>query len=252
MSLQLRNLVCSTAAALVFVLLVQPVCGDFVAADWDNDTIHILDDGLNSTFSFATAVDPNGVTSDGELIFSGHFSSQEVIAYDLSGREQFRWSASLSLLQGMTIVGNELAIAQGGFTEFYDPMTGAFIRSFANSSSGVEGLAFDGDLIWHLSDVIEGYDAKTGELVTTIVNAASDEPFGGTGIADAGPGRLALAGTTGNWFIVSSADGSVISTGNNGVNTFGLGSVPNAIPEPSTCALVVLLSCGSLIYRRRS
>jgi hypothetical protein len=71
--------------------------------------------------------------------------------------------------------------------------------------------------------------------MATIPNAAIGEDFGGTGITSAGAGQLVLAGPSGNWWLVSSADGSVIDSGSNGLNMFGLTRGVNGIPNDLNC-----------------
>lgn len=214
----------------------------YIAAVWsDPSTIHILDDDLNSTFSFVTDPNPNGVATDGTVIYSGHFSPAEVVAYNFAGNELFRWGdASLSGLQGMTLVGSELAISTNGEIQFRNALTGALVRTITGDdiTGTIEGLAYDGSLIWALGDdELFGIDPLTGDTIVAIPNAAADESFGGTGIATSGA-NLVLAGDSGNFFIVSKVDGSVIDSGNNGLAMFGLDETSvAAVPEPATLSM---------------
>lgn len=212
-----------------------------VSSTWDDNSIHILDESFNSVTSFTTGgSNPNGVAANNSLIFSGHFLSKEVIAYDHAGVEQYRWSSQLlSGLQGMTVVGNELAIYSQNNINFFDMANGSFLRSF-NTASSIEGIAFDGTNIWALGNSLFAYNPTTGALMDTINNAAAGLSFGGTGIASLGQGQLALAGTNGTWYTVSTTDGSVINSGNNGLNMYGLSSLVTDIPEPSTLAIFAL------------
>ncbi|MBU0639743.1 MAG: hypothetical protein KKB50_12825, partial [Planctomycetes bacterium] len=122
---------------------------EYVAGTWNDNAVHYLDGGLSDLGSFpAGAQMPNGIATDGNMIWTGHFASQEVIAYDMTGVEQFRWSGPLGNLQGMEYISTrELAIynfASGSnVVEFYDPFSGAFVRSIPGQSS-IEGLAYDG------------------------------------------------------------------------------------------------------------
>ncbi len=199
----------------------------YVAGTWIDQAIHLLDANLDDLGSFpAGATNPNGMATDGETIWSGHFSPQNVVAYDFAGHELYRWSAALSGLQGMEWVNGELAIYLLDTIEFHDPRTGALNRTIPGRSS-IEGLAFDGKLLWQLDDDwIYGTNPLDGNVVVTITNAASGCSFGGTGITADAPGVLALACESGDWYRVASADGSVIAAGNNGLNMYGLAYVP--------------------------
>jgi hypothetical protein len=129
----------------------------------------------------------------------------------------------------MDLVGGELAVFSNGNIDFYNPATGALNRSFPAAGGSVEGVAYDGTLLWLLDDSILGVNPADGSLVSTIPNAASGCSFGGSGLTAAGPGELALGCTDGSWFLVSSADGSVISSGNNGLDMYGLKAVAPAL-----------------------
>lgn len=228
----------------------------YVTAVWDTNSVHLLDENFESISSFSTgSTQANGVTTDGTFIYTGHFSSQEVIAYDLLGVEQFRWSASLPGLQGMAIVGSELAVAQAGNIDFFDPATGAFIRSTPGASPSTEGLAFDGTNLWALDAELAALDPLSGAINFSIANAASACSFDGTGMASAGAGQLALACENGDIFVVSDVDGSVISTTNNGLDMFGLSQLVVAapVPNPATLALLGLgIACLGWTRRKRA
>ncbi len=199
----------------------------YVAGTWSDNAVHLLDADLNDLGSFpAGAAIPNGMATDGETIWSGHFSPQSVVAHDFAGNELYRWSGSLSHLQGMELVNGTLAIYQSGNIEFHDPRTGTLIRTIPGRS-GIEGLAFDGTLLWQLDGTqIYGTNPLDGSVVVTITNAASGCSFGGTGMAADASGILTLACTDGRWFRVSSADGSVIASGDNDLTMYGLAYVP--------------------------
>ena len=199
----------------------------YVAGTWSDQAVHLLDANLNDLGSFpAGATSPNGMATDGETIWSGHYTSQTVVAYDFAGQELYRWSAALSGLQGMEWVDGELAIYQSASIEFHDPRTGALIRAIPGRSN-IEGLAFDGTLLWQLDGAwIYGTNPLDGNVVVTITNAALGCPYDGTGIATDVPGVLTLACADGAWYRVSAADGSVIASGNNGLNMYGLAYVP--------------------------
>ena len=84
---------------------------EFVAPAWDDTSVHLLDENLADVGSFAAGSgNPNGIATDGTLIYTVHPATQEVVAYDLAGVESFRWSAFLVGARAMEIVSGELAI----------------------------------------------------------------------------------------------------------------------------------------------
>jgi hypothetical protein len=218
--------------------------GEFYAAPtWSDDSIHMLDNpgnGLSGISSFATDSDtPNGLGTDGNYLYSGHFISQEVLIYDLDGNFIGGWPTGAPNLQGLTIVGDELAITQDVEILFFEPDTGAYIRTIPNAGGiTVEGMTYDGTALWLLADEIIAVDPADGSVITTIPNAAIGEAFGGTGITSGGDGQLVLAGTSGNWWVVSSADGSVPDSGNNGLDMFGLTRGVNGFPNGLNCEIM--------------
>ncbi len=250
-------------AAVVFVLIAAlPAPSDaqaqaaYVAATWGDDAVHLLDSGLNDLSSFpAGAGSPNGITTDGTLIYTGHFGTQEVIAYDFTGAEQFRWSATIPNLQGMTLAGAELVIAQSSELQFYNPATGALLRTIPSPEAGsVEGLTSDGTTLWVLgSQAVYSVNPADGTVLTTLPNAASGCSYGGTGITRGAPGELVLACSDGTWYRVSATDGSVIASGNNGLSMYGIEAAAMAAQQPipvsgplGTALLVVLLAAAGL------
>lgn len=202
--------------------------GGYVAGTWADSAIRILDQDLNVVRSFpAGSTTPNGIATDGTLIYSGHFSTQEVIAYDFTGTEMFRWSATLWGLQGMELVDGELGVARGGSIDFFEPTTGTYIRSIPSQGSSTEGLAYDGVQLWQLVDAsIYGVSPANGSVISIIPNAAAGCSFAGTGFTVTAPNELVLACSNGNWYRVSSLDGSVLDSGNNAENMYALKAIP--------------------------
>ncbi len=240
------------SATLLGLVLAMPTARaqSYAAGTWDDDSVHLLDAGLNDISSFSSgASDPNGVAFGNGLIFAAHFNTQELVALNLAGVEQYRWSNSdLSRAQGMAWVNGELAVSTTSEINYHDPVTGVITNTITPAGvRGTEGMVYDGTNLWLLDDEINSVNPATGAINFSIPNAASNEQFTGTGIALGGPGELILAATDGDWYRVSMADGSVISSGNNGLNMYGL---TNLIPEPTSATLlafgVVLTS-----YRRR-
>ena len=115
-----RTRMCMAATVLALTLAAGPVRAwpvgaAHIAGIWATgpveDCIHFLDSNLNDLGGFtAGAVHPNGLATDGTLIWSGHASTREVVAYDAGGAEVFRWSADVPHLQGLEYISeNELA-----------------------------------------------------------------------------------------------------------------------------------------------
>ncbi len=245
-----HRLMCLLGVIVMLFGTAELARGEYVAGTWSDTAVHFLDNNLADTGSFpAGSTNPNGIATDGSLIYTGHFTTQEVIAYDFSGVEQFRWSASLSGLQGMELVNGELAVANGGLIEFYTPATGVFNRSIPSAGGSVEGLAFDGIVLWQLdSGAIVGISPADGSVVSSLPNAASGCTFGGTGITASAPGELTLACTNGDWFQVSSADGSVLASGNNGLDMFALKFYSLAPPPAPSVTVPTMNEWGMILF----
>lgn len=226
----------ATVASLVSLAIPSLASADYVVATWNDNSVHVIDEGLNDISSFPTgATEPNGVATDGTIIYSGHFSTQEVWAYDLTGEVQFSWmSPSLSGCQGLELVDGELAVATNNVIDFLNPADGTFLRSIPANATGIEGLGYDGTLLWLLGDDLVGVNPADGTVVTTIPNAAAGCTYTGTGISPDGEGNLTLVCEDGSWFIVSDADGSTLASGNNGLNMYGSDLIEGASVE--TCS----------------
>jgi hypothetical protein len=205
----------------------------FVTCTWSDNAVHFLDDLLGDLGSFpAGAASPNGIGTDGNLIWTAHFTTQEVVVYDFNGTIQLRWPATAAL-QGLEFIPStgELALVNAVSTsiDFYHPLSGAFIRSIPAAAFTTEGVTWDGVRLWQLEDAgIHATDVLTGAIAFSIPNAAAGCLAGGTGIADSGPFALTLACADGSWLRVSKADGSVLDSGNNGLEMYGLKTAPGA------------------------
>lgn len=205
---------------------------EYVAATWDDVSVHLLDGWRRSIRSFPTLADqPNGIATDGSLIYTGHFNSTEMIAYDFFGAEQFRWSApELDGLQGMELVDGELAVYNDAFIHFFNPANGDLLRSIPSAALGtIEALAYDGELLWQLGDAtITATLPSDGSYVRAIPNPASACQYGGTGLTADGPHELTAACTSGEWYKIDSLSGSLWYTSTNGLNMYGLKALPTA------------------------
>lgn len=241
-----------TIAIGILALAALPAFAQkYAASDWNDNRIHLLDANMNDMSSFAyNGFLSNGVASDGTYIYAGYFSpNNSMDVYDMSGNFQrhvdFAFGGNL---QGLDYFNGEMAVANGGDIDFFDPFTGANTRSLVGiMSSTVEGLAGDGKNIWALGDTIDLFDGTTGALITSISNAAANNPFGGTGLANSGANELTIACADGAWYKVSKVDGSVIASGNNGLSMYGL----DVVPEPFSM-LALGGGIAALAARRRN
>lgn len=239
------------SAAIAAGALAQPAGTVYFGSTWGNpaDSVVYLDNNMNPLGSFPTVPGtlPNGVAVGGGLVFTGHFTSQEVRAYDFNGNFQFSWAAT-SGIQGLEYVNGNIASFDAGSNEvhFYDALTGAHQYMIPGQGSSVEGLAFDGVNLFQLGDSdIFATDPTNGNINYTIPNPAVNDPFSGTGLSWGG-GILTVAAANGNWYKIDSTNGNLMGSGNNGLDMYGLGQT---IPTPGALALAGV--AGLAIARRR-
>lgn len=235
---------------LVSAANAQPDGTTYVGSTWGNpaNSVIYLDAGMNVLGSFNTGADlPNGAAVGGGLIFTGHFITQEVRAFDFAGNFQFSWSAT-SGLQGLEYVDGDIAVADAntGNIIFYDAISGAMQYSIPGQGSTVEGLAYDGKNLFLLGDDIAAVDPLTGNVNYTLSNPAINDPFGGTGLTW-NAGSLMVGSANGQWYQIDAGNGSLIASGNNGADMYGLGTM--RIPSPG--ALGLLGASGIVASRRR-
>lgn len=203
---------------------------DYIAATWDDQSVHFLDSDLNSVGSFpAGSTNPNGIATDGSTIWTAHFTTQEIIAYDQTGTQLYSLSGVAGTAQGMEYVNGELVVAESGNLNFYDPVSGNLNQSLNHGQgSGIEGITYDGTLIWMLGDSgIFGINPADGSLVSTIPNAAAYCAFDGTALGNLGGGNLIIGCTNGDWHVVAIIDGSISLSGNNGLDMYGIKGASN-------------------------
>jgi hypothetical protein len=205
------------------LLLAAPAGTAFVAATWGDDRVHFLDAGMADLGSFALGSgEPNGIATDGATIYVGHFSLPGVASYDADGNFLSQWTAGdASSLQGLELVNGELAVANSSYVNFFT-LAGAFVRSIPSQGGTVEGLAYDGTVLWQLADEIVGTDPATGGVVRSIPNPAAGCSWGGSGLTASAPGELTVGCAAGEWYRIASSDGTVLSAGNNGLQMYGL------------------------------
>lgn len=228
----------------------------FVAVTWGDDAVHFLDHQLQPTSAFASGLGlPSGVATDGSRIWVGSFTSTDIIAFDYSGTEQFRWSLPPAFaLVGLDYLpdGRLLAIDSATATlAFFDANTGSAAGSIPAISDSSEAIAVDGDQVWQLvDDSIYLTRLSDGSVVRTLPNAAKNEFFEGTALTKLDD-SLVIGAESGNWFRVSLTDGSLLDSGNNGLQMFDLhtaGSrlVPDAGPGWAGWAV----ACAALAHLR--
>jgi hypothetical protein len=218
----------------------------FVSVTWGDDSVHLLDGNMVNIHSFPVDVGlPSGVATDGSMIWVGSFSQREVVAYSFAGIEQFRWTMPVPLsIQGFDYLPGGILMAVDADTSSitrFDAFTGAVLGTVPAVSSSAEAIAIDGANVWQLVDSsIYLTRLSDGSVVMTIPNAAASEAFEGTGMASIGD-DLMLVGESGNWYRVSKLDGSLLASGNNGLEMYDLQEVPaQDVPDSLPSATVLI------------
>jgi hypothetical protein len=257
----------SAAGAFLASPALPAAAPAYVVGTWSDEAIHLLDAGLNDLGSFpARGSSPNGLAALGSTVWSVTFTDQTVRAFDLSGTLLYSWSHPLLLnAQGLDCLdGGRLLVFT--FTSgvpslvTYDAVTGLQLglTPLASGTASTEGLAVEGDDVWRIQDAdIYLTNIATGADLLAIPNAAAGSPFEGTGIANITPTTLLLVAPDGAWWEVLKSDGSVVTSGNNGLDMYGLATLTPAgvtpvIPEASTAlAGAVLAAFGGFVLRRR-
>ncbi len=228
----------------------QPAGAAYVASEWNNNNVVYLDSGMNVLGTFSSGGQlPNGMASDGTYIYAGFFSPAMVNVFTLGGSPVTSWSHSSFNLQGLESVGSNLAVASGGNIDYYDALTGAPMGSIPSIGGTSEGLAYlaGTNTLYQLGDNdIFLTDPTNGNILGTIPNPAFGSSFGGTALTYSGTTDLMVGDTAGNWWRINGTTGNVLASGNNGVNMYGLGTIPAPGVAP-----VLGLACLVAGRRRR-
>jgi hypothetical protein len=240
------------------VLWLAPTAGavGFVAVTWGDDAVHFLDQNMADTGSFSTSVGlPSGVATLGNLIWVGSFTTPSVMAYNFSGAEQFHWALPTGFqLQALDYAGNGQLLgmdASASQLVRFDAFTGAVLGSIPAISDSTEAVAISGQGVWQLTDTsIYLTSLADGSVIRAIPNAAYAEAFEGTAMAIDG-NTLVLGADSGNWYRVSMTDGSILSSGNNGLSMYDLQPVIEVPESHSACWALALLSLAWEVRRSR-
>ena len=254
----------------------------FVTGVWSDNTVHVNDKGLNN-LGVLPLVDPgspkpNALATDGSYVWSVRNSLQEMLIYNDTGVQVAWWEDPvLGIAQGMTYVPFDqapdiplvgaLAIAAVDATteiRLYDASNGTFLRSIiVLPGPNIEGLAWDGQYLRALSlteitAIDIGSDTVPGSVVPGMAIpspawSGAAAPPAGMGLTANFDGQLTVVTSSGDWWVVHDNDGSVITSGNNGMEMYALTAVvPTDItPEPMTVAVLLFGMVPIVLVRRR-
>lgn len=246
----MRAILCAMAfVSLVGAASAQPAGAVYVAGEWNANNVVYLDSGMNVLGTFPSGGTlPNGLAGDSQYIYAGFFTSQSVSVYTHAGTPVTSWTGPLFGLQGLAKVGNNLAVQNGALIEYYDALTGTPMGAIPSNGFSIEGLAYLGgnNTLYQLGDSdIFLTDPTNGNILGTIPNPAVNSNFGGTALTNAGLFELMVGDDGGNWWRIDGTNGNVLASGNNGVNMYGLGT----IPAPGSALLLGI--AGLAMGRRR-
>ncbi len=253
-----RNAVRFAAAALATLATLGSAQAYFLSiCDYSGySSVDLLSDTMGVLGSFSVDDNGNAIATDGTLVFTGHFTFGKVDIFRLDGLQVGGWSRPdiAGNIQGMAYLGsNQLAVMNGGSDSrihIVKATTGEEISSFAAVSSSTEGISWDGQNLWQVTDDKLYVTDLTGSVQSTIANPAKDSPFQGTGIAVRDTDLVGVVAPNGSWYRIksdgSSADGGF--SGNNALPMYDL-TYLRAVPEPSS--LVALAAAAAVLVRRR-
>jgi hypothetical protein len=178
---------------------------------------------------------PNGVATDGTLIYYISTGPRTVFVTDYTGMLVRSFSYGATGGSGMDLVNNALGVittaaSPDGFStevSYINPTTGDFLRAVtylqSSGGGGSDAMAFDGTTLWLLNANIDGYDPNGGNRTRVLINPATGCPFQGTGMGwEQATNSLIIGCRNGDWCRVSTQSGLVTATGNNGQSMFGL------------------------------
>ncbi len=192
------------------------------AASRADSRVHLLSGDLRRDGSSPAPADlPDGLASDGRLLYTAHAASGEVVA-SLGGLEQWRWDGAPADLADLEVVGGQLALLRPSSVDFHAAAGGAFVRSIPAPCAATD-LAFDG-LSLHLlcPTTVVAVDPSTGAVRSTVASpAAACTPSGLASMA----GELVVACSDGQWFAVRPADGALLDSGSTGLALSGLAAL---------------------------
>jgi len=217
---------------------------------WNRQSVVRYSDDMNELSSFFTRDDkPNGIAIDGEIIWTGHFTTRTVSAYSRTGAFLYEWTdLSLSKLQSMQYLGNnQLLIQNGPSLQVHNARTGQRLRTMSAVSDSTEGIALDASYVWQIVNLnIFLTRLSDGSVIKSLPNPMAYKPFQGTGIMNFDGSHLLTIASDGSWARIQKNDGRVMASGNSGADLYDLAS---AVPEPTS---LITLGVGMVaLFRRR-